>query len=388
VALTPVAACLPRATGPSADPAQPPPVLVEATTPGLRRPESRDLLRALGLRAGQPLDTAALRRGLIKLAESDRFRAVWLDPDSAAPRDSVRFTLRTERRPGRVAGLGLAYDNELGARMWLGGVDRHLFDRAVEASAALFLGGLQDQLVLGIRRTWRERAAPRPTLTLTLTDDRIQAFDPAGGEVAKLDARTGTGFAGLETSLGSSWLVRTGFEGMIWEDPTATGQRTGGVVLEVLRNDPQSDARLTLSGEWTGNWRRVSFEWAQPIRWGAVTVTPGVRAALADSLPLQLTYPLGGDDGFPGLHVFELRGTHEAYGSLAVAVPLVGPLQVLAQGAAGTVATSTAGLTLDDWRVGGRIGLGATTPFGPVRLEYGATRGFRDQVFFRVGRWF
>jgi outer membrane translocation and assembly module TamA len=42
----------------------------------------------------------------------------------------------------------------------------------------------------------------------------------------------------------------------------------------------------------------------------------------------------------------------------------------------------------DSWIVGARAGLGAETPVGPVRFEYGVASGGRGAVFVRLGRWF
>jgi NTE family protein len=40
------------------------------------------------------------------------------------------------------------------------------------------------------------------------------------------------------------------------------------------------------------------------------------------------------------------------------------------------------------WVAGARIGLGADTPVGPVRFEYGAVNQGRGAFFIRLGRWF
>ncbi|HEV2292126.1 MAG TPA: patatin-like phospholipase family protein [Gemmatimonadales bacterium] len=364
------------------------PPLAEVSTPGLRASDSRDLLRALSLVPGQPVDTAKLRQGLLDLAQSERFRGVWLHPDSGAPGDSLRLRLEVQKAPSRTAALGLAYDNELGARLWAGAVDRHILDRAAEASAAAFFGGLETRVVLGLRRTWKSSAIPRPTLVLTVTDQRIPTFDPGGDELAKLDAEQAVGFAGFEKLFGSEWVVDAGLEGRLWAEPAASRQRSGGIVFRVLEADPGREARFDLSLEWADRYRRASFEWQQPIAWGRITITPRLRAGIGDSLPLQLTFPLGGDDGFPGLHIYELRGDREAFGSLTVAVPVAGSLELRAEAATGQAAFGGGGMAIDDWHLGGRIGLGITTPLGPARLEYGVTRDFRNQVLLRVGRWF
>lgn len=374
--------------GPHPDAPRPPLILASVATPGLTGTDARDLLRELALVPGAAIDTVRLRLGLLDLARSDRFRGVWLHPDPGPPGDSLRLRLQVQKAPSRMAGLGLAYDNDLGARLWVGGVDWRIVDRAAEASAAAFFGGLETRIALGLRRTWRSSAIPRPTVTLTLSDQEFPTFDADGNELARLDTRQAVGFVGLERLFGAQWVVDAGLEGRAWEEPTASHQRSGGAVVRVLRADPDGDARFDLSLEWADRYRRGSLDWREPIRWGRLTVTPRVRAAIGDSLPLQLTFPLGGDDGFPGLHIYELRGDRELFGSMAVAVPVAGSLQVLGEAAAGQVSYGGAGMALDDWHVGGRIGLGIATPLGPARLEYGVTRGFRNQVLLRVGRWF
>ena len=40
------------------------------------------------------------------------------------------------------------------------------------------------------------------------------------------------------------------------------------------------------------------------------------------------------------------------------------------------------------WLTGVRAGVGAHTPVGPVRVEYGVASTGRGTVFVRLGRWF
>ena len=369
-------------------PGTPAPVVAGVTIEGVHPAVARDLLKQLALTPGQRLDTTALRRGLLALAGSERFRGVWLHPDSAASTDSLHLALQVANAPSRVAGLGLAYDGELGARLWLGAVDRRIVDRAAEASAVAFIGGLDNRVVLGLRRTWRNLAAPRPTLMLTLGDQRIPTFDSAGDELARLETRQAVGFAGLETLFGTGWVADVGLEGRLWEEPTASHQRAGGLVARVLRAAPNEAGRFAIDVEWSDRYRLASLDWEGPFHWGQVTLTPRLRAGIGESLPLQLTFPLGGDDAFPGLHLYEIRGDREAFSSFTVALPVAGPLELRGEVATGEASFSATDLEPDNWRLGGRIGLGVSTPVGPARLEYGVTRGLRNQVLLRVGRWF
>ncbi|HET7424781.1 MAG TPA: patatin-like phospholipase family protein, partial [Gemmatimonadales bacterium] len=112
--------------------------------------EQLALERLLGVRVGDSLDPSRLRARLRGLGvASEAYRAVWLSPRGTA--DSVEFDLTLRRAARRVAALGLAYDNELGGRMWAGGVDRRLFGLALEGSGALFLGELRKELYAGFR---------------------------------------------------------------------------------------------------------------------------------------------------------------------------------------------------------------------------------------------
>jgi NTE family protein len=68
--------------------------------------------------------------------------------------------------------------------------------------------------------------------------------------------------------------------------------------------------------------------------------------------------------------------------------PLLGPLVARIDVAVGR--SSQGGPVFDsaDWLLGGRIGVGAETPLGPVRFEYGRNSAGRGSTFVRLGRWF
>src|SRR5215212_5119822 len=130
--------------------------LTGVRTAGANASERLALTRLLGLDVGphDTLDFDLLRRRVRSLAiASEAFESVWLTPSGAG--DSVGLDLVVRRAARRVAGLGLAYDNELGGRMWAGIVDRRLFGRALEASGALFLGELRRELSAGVRRNYQ-----------------------------------------------------------------------------------------------------------------------------------------------------------------------------------------------------------------------------------------
>jgi hypothetical protein len=69
-------------------------------------------------------------------------------------------------------------------------------------------------------------------------------------------------------------------------------------------------------------------------------------------------------------------------------VTLVGPLEARLEGALGQVATGGPAFPTSTWEFGGRLGLGARTPVGPIRVEYSRARGGRDIMYVRLGEWF
>ena len=124
------------------------------------------------------------------------------------------------------------------------------------------------------------------------------------------------------------------------------------------------------------------------MRLGVVRLVPRVRLGWGEDLPLQLQFPLGGDEGFPGLHIGERRGSREAMLGAALSTPVLGPVLVRLELAVGRTAADGALLGADGWVGGARAGLGAETPVGPVRFEYGVALRGRGALFVRLGRWF
>src|SRR5688500_2761424 len=348
--------------------------------------ERAALARALGLEAGGPLDAEALRTRLRRLGTSERYIAAWLYPTGSA--DTASFDIATARAPDRIAALGLAYDNELGGRMWLGAVARRLPGR-IEGSAALLLGNFRKDASLGVRR-----AAPAagtefvPALTVRFGRENLRLFDGEGEEVGEATTREAVLFGGVERELGDGWWASAGGVAHWWREPDlATGRALGGVTrvsLAAHSVDREVDAELV----WTQVYRRAALALDPSVRTGRLRVRPRARIGWGEDLPAQLTMPLGGDDGFPGLHLGERRGDREAMAALQVAYPLVGPVLLQVEGAVGRTAVGGDLLGDDGWLTGLRGGIGAETPVGPMRFEYGVSTGGRSAVFVRLGRWF
>jgi len=139
---------------------------------------------------------------------------------------------------------------------------------------------------------------------------------------------------------------------------------------------------------WTGLYHRAAFDGEVLVKTGAFRLAPRLRVGWGERLPLQATFPLGGEDGFPGLHIGERRGDRELVLSTLLTYSLKGPFVARVELAAGRSAFGGEILASGGWLAGARAGVGAETPVGPVRFEYGLTQGGRKAVFVRLGRWF
>jgi predicted acylesterase/phospholipase RssA len=348
--------------------------------------ERLSLQRLLGLGLSDTLDPALLRSRVRHLAHSEEYQAVWLSPRGV--RDSIWFHVSARRSARRVAGLGLAYDNELGGRMWVGGVDRRLFDLALEGSAALFLGEFRKELYLGFRRNYQlGRQLMTPALTARLATEPVRRFDVDGDELDPADTREALGFLGLERAFEAGWQVALGAVGHGWHEPGRDRATLGGTIRLVKTS--RSRGRVLHAGlVWTGVYHRADFDGEASVKAGPIRLRPRARLGWGEQLPLQANFPLGGEDGFPGLHIGERRGDREALIGLMITYALKGPLVGRMEVMTGRSALGGPLLGRDGWIAGARAGIGAETPVGPVRFEYGVASGGRGAAFVRLGRWF
>lgn len=379
------APCLPP-TAASRAAARPPSRLTGATVSGGDPGDQRYVLRKLGLRRGDSLDVRALRGRLTGLSTSETYRSIWVRPSGHG--DSVALDLELHKAPARLVALGVAYDNELGGRLWIGGVDRTLLGSGLETSATLLVGGLRDELILGWRKTWLEPARPAPALTVRAARESIRRFDATGDEISDLRVDEVIGFLGLEQTLRQGWSAALGFEGRAWNERLGPSGSTVGGAARFARAGRSGETVLRLEAELYGDYQRFTATAEVRIRLGHVGLRPFARYGWGNRLPLQETFQLGGTEGFPGLHIGEVRGDREVLTGVHVTHPLAGALQMLATVAAGRTAVGGTELPLNAWRLGVALGLGVESPLGPVQLQFGRTAGNRDAVYLRIGRWF
>ncbi|HEV8613084.1 MAG TPA: patatin-like phospholipase family protein [Gemmatimonadales bacterium] len=341
--------------------------------------------RVLGLSPEGPLHVKALEAQLGELAHIEAFRELWLGPVGAG--DSVAFRAQVIRAAPHVAALGLAYDHDLGGRLWVGGLDRVLF-RGIETSGVLTLGRYRSDFTgmllthLGVRRM-----SLSPLMELQLRAEDIRQFRDNSGDFDRLPIREAIGQAGLEWARLGAWRMR-GTGGLVsWRTPEGENLSTAGLFF-LARTEPGVATELHAEAAVTRDYRFVLGEAAALLRIRRLTLTPGVRVGVGRELPVQTSFEFGGVDGFPGLAIAERRGDRELVARVQSALLVRDPVSVRLLVAAGRSATGGDLFDRSRWLGGVRAGLYATTPIGPMAFEYGVASNGRRAAFIRVGRWF
>jgi len=372
--------------------------------------ESTQLLtRALRVSPGQSFDLHALEQRLLSFARRELFREIWLGPTGTG--DSVTLHPVLRLLPRRIAGIGLAYDQELGGRTWLGMLDRRAPIIKAEASGILTLGRFNSTLDLGIRRqSLLGHPTLSPVLRLALVSERLRQFDTTGAELESDLFREAVVRGGLERDFGPSLHLIVGGEARTWrelrlDDRTPRNRQAIGPTLWLERAAAGRDNLARLELAWTTAYWRASLEtrWSAPI--AGFVLDHRLRIGAGSTLPTAHTFVLGGDGGFPGFHLGEHRGDREAFTSLAVSRPVMGQVRLKLTGAVGRTVFVTGqldsavaisrgivvgrGLFADGvWQAGLWAGLESPTPLGPVRIEYGWNDAGRGALLLRIGKWF
>ncbi len=364
--------------------------------------------RVLAIDSAVSLNLPVLNERLDVLNNRELFRELWLNPQGAG--DSVYFKPEMRRLPRRVAGVAVAFDAELGGRAWGGVVDRRLPVLGVEAAAILTIGKFRSDLSVSARLpTLLGQRSITPVLTAMVGGEDVRRFDGAGVELRSDDVRELVMRGGIERHIGPKIRLTLGGEFSSWHE--------SDLVTRVERNRTAYGPRLfaekltsaldrvaTVELAWTTDYVLALGEAGWRAMVGTVQLEQRVRVGVGDRLPAHRTFALGGDDGFPGLHLGERRGDRELSTSLAASVPVVGPLRFRVTGAVGRTAFGDVGAAVesadergfrggglfaaDGWLAGVRVGFASETPLGPVRAEYGWNDDGRTALLFRLGRWF
>jgi NTE family protein len=358
--------------------------------------ESRSLaeplvvLRELDLRPGQMLNLDSLERGLTALSTSELVNGVWLNPDTAA--NGTAFRVQVVEQPRRTFGIGLAYDNTIGGRLWVGGVDRQLFGTRARGSVLANFAEYRQEATVAIRRGARLGGLLfSPTASISGLREEVRAYDRVGDVLPTTLMQEVSAGLGIERSSARVWLQTTA-EILAWRQGQGALPGAVGGRLELVVTGRGERPVLLASAR--GNTRYVAGK-AEVRAYGAwgdrLQFRSRLRAAWGQDLPPHVTYTLGGLDGFAGLQVFEVRGSQEWMAGQLVRFRLFGPLSARLEGMAGSVRASDpeleSRLPLKRVLSGVRGGIELSTPLGPIRAEYGVNNIDRKQLMVRVGDW-
>jgi len=366
--------------------------LTGAAVAGVDPSEQTVILRALRLSTADTVNEADLRRRLLAFARFEQYRGLWLRP---AQRDQgLALDIGVTRAPRRAAAFGVAYDNTMGGRIWFGGADRRFLDTPVELGARLALGQYRQDL--GLSLLYASPIDYRYSPLVFSADGAIEDIrvflDET--ELPSITTRELRLFAGTARSPEGGWRFRLGPELLVWHEDVRGNRTALGGHGSLGLGGSQVGPGLQLDGAVTTAYQRAAAEAAFGIRVRRLVLRPRVRFGWgSDGTPLQSTFPLGGDEGFPGLRLTERRGFQELVFGLSAHYPLAGPVAVRIEGMVGAVGSGPGflrrGASYDgEWLEGVRGGLEIRTPLGPVRLEEGVNSRGDWAGFVRTGTWF
>lgn len=341
-------------------------------------------------------DVPALQRRMRDFGESEFVRGIWLNPQ--VYHDSIVFAPLVERAPHRALAAGLVYDQDLGGSVWVGGVERGFASRNLEASVRTRFGTYRQEATAGLRPSFQlGRTILRPFGSLTVGMEDIRLFDSSGVEVPlerAPEVRERIVQGGAEQLLGKDWTLRLAATYRAWStrrgDSVGAGNRDAfGALVRIEHTADRHNYGGRVELDWTNRYRRVAVMASRPHAWGAVhTVTTLHLGWTSRGAPLTARFTLGDKDGFAGFRIGEKLAYTQGVLQSDVGVPLRGPLHALLTVMGGQVSGDPARPLSGTWYTGTRLGLGADSPLGPLRLQYGVNSERRTAWYFRIGRWF
>jgi NTE family protein len=346
-----------------------------------------------------PLVLDSIQARLARAGTSGILRALWLSPQRATG-DSVAFNPIIRWADQRTIGVGGAYDNDLGAQAWVAIANRHaILHRgfpALESGGRLTLGTRRQEGFISLRRSdtdVRYSISPFALLMVARENEPFFVESPSGPS-AKVDLPTVLEQLlqlGVDVPVSPMWTVQTGPLIRRWHGGLTDSARTAtpiGVGLRVDHGDETRRQFGRLDLEWNQRYRRASGRFSLITSTRVARFTSTIRAgATSVDAPYSAWFLLGGTEGFPGLNVRESIATWTASYMLDAARHLYGPLNTQVTGMTGTVSRSADRAFGGTWLFGARVGIGADSPIGPIRLQYGLSTTGRRQWFARIGRW-
>ncbi len=347
----------------------------------------------LGITPGSALDLHHLANGLRLIGDANRYRGVWLMPIGSG--DTVSFRPVLQPAPQRAFGVGVAFDQFMSGRLWIGGIDRTLRHGDAEGVVELKLGSYEQDGLAFIRRRALVRGSYIPfTVSLQLTHEIVRLFE-GSGELPSAETRSGELFVGLHQDPAvASWRGDFGLDERLWREPGRDSRGAFGVraAAFVARNEYEMGTIVEAIA--LTDYQRFRLDGSHDWNIGSLGVRGRVRLGWGNRLPLQETFTLGGEDGFAGLRIEELRGSQEAFASLLFTHRLNSLFTIRAEPMAGTIGTGYGILHRQpttyygDLYSGIRAGVQTDTPLGPIRVEEGINNYGTRATLIRVGYWF
>ena len=357
------------------------------------------LRRALGLNPGATLAVDSLELRLQRLGKSENYTGVWLTPTG---RDSVvRFDVAVERTATRLAAFGVAYDNDMVGRMWVGMSQRGLLGSDLMGSVIAKFGKYNQEVTATLHRESLAEVKLLPiTVNLTLGRTDVRTLTVANGdpvETAPLQTNELVLYTGLSDtpSEGFSWDIGT--IGHSWDEPGRGRTAAGGIRAGVDWRLNDEHSRLRLEGSVTNEYWKAWVQAATVFQIEDIEVRPHIYAGYGYRLPRQQWYFLGGWNGFPGFRVTENQGEQAIYGGVLFRRHLTSVVRVRADLMGGAISygdgilkrrTGPTDAYTGVWYYGARIGIEAGTPIGTILLQEGLNNDNRTALFLRMGRWF
>lgn len=360
---------------------------------GSAKGDGDNLMNDLGLDAGSALDRSRLQAGLRKLGRSERYRAVWLNPEGNG--NDVSFNVKFEPAAQRAFGAGFAFDQFMSGRLWIGGVDRTLFKGDVEGVGLLKLGAYEQDGLFFIRRRALIRKTYLPVaFGLYLAHESVRIFEGAN-EKPSAETQEISGFWGLKQDpIIDRWQGEIGVAEYLWREPGRGTRGSFGIRAAIFRARNDADLGNMAEVIGLGDYQRARLDLSRALEIGGVEIRPRIRVGWGHHLPIQHTFTLGGEDGFPGYRITELRGSQEVFGSLLLRHRLTGIVKARLEGMVGSIGdgdgflTQRTGTYFGAVKAGFRVGVEAATPLGPIRAEEGFSGDGHRAILIRFGYWF
>ncbi|MFI5311038.1 MAG: patatin-like phospholipase family protein [Gemmatimonadales bacterium] len=360
---------------------------------GARPGDADALLRDLGLEKGDTINMPGLEDGILGLGHSERYRGLWLTPSGTGTEAS--FHVEVEQAPRRTIGVGVAFDQFMSGRLWIGGVDRSLGGGDAEAVLLTHLGSYEQDVAAFVRRRALVGRRYMPfAVGASVAHESVRLFE-GRGELPAAETRELVGFIGLKQDPEEArWRFDAGIDSRLWRDPGRNTRGAVGVRAAVFRARNEYEMGTIAEAIVLNDFQRARLDASTTWELGSVEVRARLRAGWGNRLPIAQTFTLGGDDGFAGLRIGEYRGSQEAFGSLLFKRGIASFLSLRLEPMAGAIGRGDGALRREpgtyygEWFTGVRAGIEVDTPLGPIRAEEGFSSDGRRGALIRVGYWF